>query len=181
MALMILAHPNFEKSIANKTIVDELSKKEVDLEIRNIYQLYPDYRIDVNAEQAALLWHDLVILQYPMYWFNMPAILKVWFDEVFTYQFAYGSQGDKLKNKKLIPSLTVGQPEKNFKDKGNFLLDDFLQSIKHSAEYAQMTYLNYIALYGVSTVAGYSESDIKESAKQHAQVLYNKIIQSKSH
>lgn len=56
----------------------------------------------MSAEQEALLRHDTIILQYPMFWFNMPAILKLWFDEVFTYQFAYGSQGDKLKDKKSL-------------------------------------------------------------------------------
>ncbi|PHM61816.1 NAD(P)H-dependent oxidoreductase [Xenorhabdus ishibashii] len=124
MPLMILSHPNFEQSIANKTIIDELKNSNIDLEIRNIYQLNPNYNIDVNSEQEALLRHDLIILQYPMYWFNMPAILKIWFDEVFTYQFAYGSKGDKLKNKRLLPSLTIGQPEKNFKKDNNLSLID---------------------------------------------------------
>lgn len=66
-----------------------------------------------------------------MYWFNMPAILKIWFDEVFTYQFAYGSKGDKLKNKKLLPSLTVGQPERNFQGDNHLLIDDFMRSIQN--------------------------------------------------
>lgn len=102
MALLILAHPYYTQSIANKTIVNELIKTYPDLEVRDIFQLYPDYKIDVSAEQEALLRHDTIILQYPMFWFNMPAILKLWFDEVFTYQFAYGSQGDKLKDKKSL-------------------------------------------------------------------------------
>lgn len=91
MALIILAHPNTTQSIANKTIVDTVSQNLPNSEIRNIHQYYPNYNIDVKAEQAALLRHDFIVLQYPMYWYNMPAILKIWFDEVFTYNFAYGS------------------------------------------------------------------------------------------
>lgn len=179
MTLMILAHPQFEHSIANKTISDIVSREEPNLEIRNIHQLYPNYQIDVKAEQTALLAHDLVILQYPMYWFNMPAILKIWFDEVFTYQFAYGSKGNKLKGKYLLPSLTIGQPAVNFKEKDHFLVDDFLQPVKRSAEYAQMNYLDYIALYGVSIVSGYPESEIKDKACMHAQKLLAVIQQYK--
>lgn len=67
MTLMILAHPNIEQSIANKTIVEVLQKHLPDMEIRNIHQLYPDYRINIKEEQAALLRHNLIILQYPMY------------------------------------------------------------------------------------------------------------------
>lgn len=116
MTLIVLGHPDIEQSIANKTIIESLQEHITDLEIRNIHQLYPDYKINVQEEQAALLRHDLIVLQYPMYWFNMPAILKLWFDEVLTYQFAYGSQGDKLKDKKLLQSLTVGQVEQNYQN-----------------------------------------------------------------
>lgn len=52
MTLVILAHPNFDQSIANKTIIEQLSRNHPNLEIRNIHQLYPDYKIDIAAEQA---------------------------------------------------------------------------------------------------------------------------------
>lgn len=171
MALMILAHPYFDVSVANKTIIQELQKQDLDLEIRDIHHLYPNYQIDVTAEQEALLRHDTVILQYPMFWFSTPAILKHWFDSVFTYQFAYGSKGDKLKNKKLFPSLTVGQVEGNFYDGEHFLIDDFLRSIQKSAEYAQMEYLKPICLFGVSPVEGNTKEEVQTKAAKHSQKL----------
>ncbi|RDJ51244.1 flavodoxin [Acinetobacter baumannii] len=147
MALLILAHPYYAQSIANKTIVNELVKTYPDLEVRDIFQLYPDYKIDVSAEQEALLRHDTIILQYPMFWFNMPAILKLWFDEVFTYQFAYGSQGDKLKDKKVIISMTVGQKEANMVNDQENLIDSFLKSVQHSIQYTQMQLSGTFLLY----------------------------------
>ncbi|GAA5018759.1 NAD(P)H-dependent oxidoreductase [Acinetobacter puyangensis] len=183
MTLMILSHPNFEQSIANKTIVTELIKQQHDLEVRHIYELYPDYQIDIAAEQAALLRHDLIILQYPMYWFNMPAILKIWFDQVFSYQFAYGSKGDKLKHKKLLASLTVGQPEQNFiVDQKNHLMQSFLKAVQASAQYAQMDYVDPVFLYDISTAIGHSEIQIQAKAKAHSQhlnTLINTLHQSK--
>lgn len=174
MALLILAHPNFQDSVANKTITQELTQIN-DLEVRNIHQLYPNYQIDVKAEQEALLRHDLIILQYPMYWFNMPAILKIWFDEVFTYQFAYGSQGDKLKGKRLLPSLTAGQPEKNFIHNDRNIMDDFLFSVKKSAEYAKMDYINPVILYDIATVTGHTAKEIEAKAKIHSQKILSVI------
>lgn len=137
MALLILAHPYYAQSIANKAIVNELVKTYPNLEVRDIFQLYPDYQIDVSAEQQALLRHDTIILQYPMFWFNMPAILKLWFDQVFTYQFAYGSEGDKLKGKQVIISMTIGQKIQMVNDQEN-LIDSFLKSVQHSIQYTQM-------------------------------------------
>ena len=87
MALLIVGHPELDKSIANNAVITEVRKHHLDIEIRYLHQLYPDYKIDVNAEQAALLRHETIIFQYPFYWYNAPAILKLWFDEVLTYQF----------------------------------------------------------------------------------------------
>ena len=44
---------------------------------------------DIAAEQAKLARADLVILQFPVWWFGMPAILKGWADRVFARGFAY--------------------------------------------------------------------------------------------
>lgn len=67
MPLIILAHPAFDNSLANKTIIEELQKSDLDIEIMNIYNLYPDYKIDIKSEQEALLRHQSIIFQYPMY------------------------------------------------------------------------------------------------------------------
>ncbi|MFC4163931.1 NAD(P)H-dependent oxidoreductase [Epilithonimonas zeae] len=75
MALIILAHPKFERSVANKTVANELRNSSTDIEIRDIHDLYPDYKIDVKAEQDALLRHQTIVFQYPFYWYNMPGIL----------------------------------------------------------------------------------------------------------
>ena len=45
---------------------------------------------DVKDEQQKLLWADAVILQFPLWWFSMPAILKGWVDQVYAYGFGYG-------------------------------------------------------------------------------------------
>jgi len=45
---------------------------------------------DIRAEQEKLKRADLLIFQFPLYWFNLPAILKGWVDRVFSAGFAYG-------------------------------------------------------------------------------------------
>jgi NAD(P)H dehydrogenase (quinone) len=45
---------------------------------------------EIEAEQKKLLWCDVVVLQFPLWWFSMPAILKGWVDRVFANGLAYG-------------------------------------------------------------------------------------------
>ncbi|WP_322005131.1 NAD(P)H-dependent oxidoreductase [Paraburkholderia tropica] len=67
---------------------------------------------DVRAEQEKVLWSDLVIFQYPMWWFGMPAILKGWVDRVMTRGFAYatGRKYDTgmFKGRRAMVSTTTG-------------------------------------------------------------------------
>ncbi|RXK81252.1 NAD(P)H-dependent oxidoreductase [Filimonas effusa] len=173
MALIILAHPDIDKSFANKTIMEALREKAPGIEIRNIANLYPDYKIVAQAEQEALLRHHTIIFQYPFYWYNMPAILKHWFDVVFEYQFAYGSRGDKLKGKNFVPSFTVGAPEKEYYTLGehHFHVNEFCKNLEQTAYYAQMNYISPVYFHGTSLAAGYTENDIKCKAKEHAAKL----------
>lgn len=175
MALIILGHPNIEQSLANKTIIKELEQSDLKIEIRNIVQLYPDYKIDSKAEQEALLRHKNIVFQYPLYWYNMPAILKLWFDMVLEYQFAYGSKGDKLKGKNFIPSFTVGASESEYHTLGehHFRVYEFCKNLEQTAYYTQMNFVEPFYFHGTSINAGYTEEDVKEKAREQAKRLIN--------
>jgi glutathione-regulated potassium-efflux system ancillary protein KefF len=54
MILIIYAHPYPQHSHANKRMLEQAGTLE-GVEIRSLYQLYPDFNIDVAAEQAALV------------------------------------------------------------------------------------------------------------------------------
>lgn len=173
MALLILGHPDIKKSLANKTIIEELENSGLDLEIRNLSKLYPNYNINAEAEQEALLRHQNIVFQYPLYWYNMPAILKHWFDVVFTYQFAYGSKGDKLKGKNFIPSFTVGAPESEYRTLGehHFRIYEFCKNLEQTAYYTQMNYVEPFYFHGTSVNAGYTEEDVKAKARTQGKKL----------
>jgi len=179
MVLIILAHPNFNKSFANKTIIEELQNSNLDIEIRKIHDLYPDYKIDAKAEQEALLRHQTIVFQYPIYWYNMPAILKHWFDVVFEYQFAYGSKGNKLTNKNFVQSFTVGASEKEYHTLGehHFRVYEFCKNMEQTAYYAQMNYIDPIYFYGTSLAADYTEDEVKNKAKDHASRLITRLTE----
>jgi putative NADPH-quinone reductase len=177
MALIILAHPKFNQSVANKTIIEELKNSGLNIEIRNLSELYPDYKIDVKAEQEALLRHQNIVFQYPFYWYNIPAILKLWFDEIFIHQFAYGSQGDKLKGKNFITSITVGGKENDYQALGKhrFNIDDFSKSLVQTSHLAQMNYIDPFYCYGTSATSGNTKEEVTARAKEFSGKLISKL------
>lgn len=67
---------------------------------------------DIIDEQKKVLEADLVIFQFPLYWFSVPAILKGWMDRVLCQGFAFDIPGfydsGFLKNKLALLSFTTG-------------------------------------------------------------------------
>ncbi|MDQ0067632.1 NAD(P)H-dependent oxidoreductase [Chryseobacterium lathyri] len=75
---------------------------------------------DIVSEQEKIEWCEMMIWQFPLYWFSVPAILKGWIDKVFTMGKFYDN-GKIFENgfsagKKAILSVTTGGPEKNYVD-----------------------------------------------------------------
>jgi NAD(P)H dehydrogenase (quinone) len=103
---------------------------------------------DVNREIEKLLWADVLILQFPLWWFSMPAILKGWVDRVFAYGFAYGvgehsdtRWGDRygegiLAGKRAMLVVTAGGWEEHYSARGvNGPIEDLLFPINHGILY----------------------------------------------
>jgi len=177
MILVILAHPNFNLSIANKTIIEALKRSDIEVEIRDLHRLYPDFRINSKQEQEILLKYDTVVFQYPFYWYNMPAILKHWFDVVFEHQFAFGSKGDKLKGKNFLASFTVGGKEKDYSvmEKHHFRLFEFCKNLEQTSYFVGMNFLEPLYSFRISKADGFSDEEIKNTAKTHAARLIQQL------
>ena len=73
--LVIVGHPYWKDSVANRAIIDEFKRINPDAEISNISELYPDGNIDVTAEQKKLLDADTIILQFPIMWYSCPSVM----------------------------------------------------------------------------------------------------------
>lgn len=72
---------------------------------------------DVSGEIEKLLWSNLVIVQFPLWWFGAPAILKGWIDRVFVYGGMYSStrrfDTGACRGKRVLLSVTTGSTERD--------------------------------------------------------------------
>jgi NAD(P)H dehydrogenase (quinone) len=103
---------------------------------------------DIAAEQEKLRQADVLILQFPMWWYTMPAILKGWVDRVYAYGFGYGvgehslrKWGDRFgegtfKGKRAMLVVTTGGWAAHYSERGiNGGIDDLLFPINHGVLY----------------------------------------------
>ena len=108
--IVISGHTDLATSVANKTILDTLAQELPDAGIVKLDSLYPDFNIDVEAEQQRLLGADIIVFEFPIFWYSWPSMLHRYVEEVFQHGFSHGTTGDKLKGKKLVLSFTTGAP-----------------------------------------------------------------------
>jgi hypothetical protein len=100
--LLTLAHPALERSRANRALA-KAAKGLEGVTFHDLYETYPDFAIDIEAEQEKLLAHDVIAVQFPLYWYSTPALMKEWFDLVWLHGFAYGLDGNALAGKRCSP------------------------------------------------------------------------------
>ncbi|WP_433653922.1 NAD(P)H-dependent oxidoreductase [Nocardia sp. CA-128927] len=105
---------------------------------------------DVARQQQLVIESHTVIVQFPLWWYGMPAILKGWFDRVFTNGFAFGIRdrdgkvckyGDGgLAGRRLLPIVTAGDRADALGPRGiSGDIDDILWPLLHgTAHYTGM-------------------------------------------
>ncbi len=96
--LFVIAHPDLGQSRANRHFAS--SAKSVEgVEVLDLYKAYPDMFVDGGHERRRINNKSTLILQFPIYWYAAPGLLKEWIDRTFSYGWAYGTNGTRFKAK----------------------------------------------------------------------------------
>jgi len=128
----------------------EVARKVEDITIVDLYREYPRFDIDPDTEQQRLLDHDVIVFQFPLFWYSTPSILKEWQDIVLEHGFAYGTGGTKLSGKRMRLALTAAGPKDAYLPEGyqRDHLRTFLRPLEQTARLCQMQFLPPYVLYG---------------------------------
>ena len=153
--LVIAAHPQLEHSRATRSLMDAAQGLDpARVQVRDLYAIYPDYCIDVAAEQALLVEAQLVVWLHPVHWYAMPPMLKLWLDEVFAFGWAYGPGGRALAGKDLWLAASTGGPQESYRPDGynRYFFDAFLHPCEQTAALCGMRWLPPLLLHGAHRV-----------------------------
>ncbi|SFN18195.1 Putative NADPH-quinone reductase (modulator of drug activity B) [Chitinophaga sp. YR627] len=150
--LVVVIHPNIKSSVINKRWVKALNEHPDKYTVHQLYAVYPDEKLEVQAEQWLIEQHDKIVFQFPYYWFNCPPLFKKWLDEVLTYGWAYGSKsGYKVSGKKIALAISVGvdEHEYNQSERYKYTLAELTRPFELSFEYVKADYRPLFAYYGL--------------------------------
>lgn len=152
--LVLFAHPALQQSRANKKLISGIDKPDY-VAFHDLYEAYPDFFIDVQHEQQLLTEHDIIVMMSPFFWYSTPAILKEWQDLVLEHGWAYGSQGNQLKDKIFFNILTTGGSAEAYQPGGynNFTIRQLLAPLEQTANLCKMIFLPPYTVSGTHSMS----------------------------
>jgi glutathione-regulated potassium-efflux system ancillary protein KefF len=147
--LIVHAHPQPSQSRVVKDLLSVLQSRP-GAEVRSLYELYPDFDIDIEAEQQALLRNQQVVWLAPVYWYSVPTLMKHWIDQVLAHGWAYGQGGEALKGKACWWVASAGGSQEAYTAKGMHKrpFADYVAPIEHTACFCGMQWFAPFVVHG---------------------------------
>jgi glutathione-regulated potassium-efflux system ancillary protein KefF len=166
---VLAAHPDWRESRVNRVLLQQ-ARSVAGVHVQDLYARYPDYDIDVHAEQANTEAAQLLVLLHPVQWYSMPALLKLWMDEVLSYGWAYGRAGTALHGKDLWLVASTGGPEASYHPAGynRYFFEAFLPPYEQTAALCGMRFLPPLLLHGAHRAS-------REEVDAHAEVFRQRL------
>lgn len=176
MILLVHAHPQPSRSIANRALLDAVRALPGVL-VHSLYDRYPDFSIDVAGEQAALAQAHTLVWQHPTYWYGAPALLALWLEKVLTRGWAYGAGGTALAGKRVLWATTTGNLADQIErgELEHMSEDDFSPSLKFTARYCGMTWLPPFVVHRAHRLAADDLARRAQAYRARLQQLVNDV------
>lgn len=167
--VVLLAHPNFGASVANKELYDTVKE----IEGVTIYNLYEKSKENFEVEEWSRILTDasMLIFQFPFYWMSAPYILKKWQEEVFTHV----AKTPAIAGKPMTVVTTVGSDSEAYRSGGrnHFTVDELLRPYQVAAIASGMRWQTPIVVYG--TASADPAKSISQGANQYKKLIDNTL------
>jgi glutathione-regulated potassium-efflux system ancillary protein KefF len=179
--VVLCAHPHLEHSRVTHALARAAAGADLprvapgkalpQIDVRDLYALYPDYLIDVAAEQAVLADAELVVWLHPVHWYGMTPLLKLWTDEVLAFGWAYGPGGTALHGKDLWLVVSTGGSAEAYRPDGlnRYFFDAFLPPYEQTAQLVGLRFLPPLVLHGAHRL---SDGEIET----HVQTFVSRLV-----
>jgi putative NADPH-quinone reductase len=164
--LIVVAHPDIAHSTVHATWLRAQRHAGI-ADVHEIVPAYPDGVIDVRNEQRLVEAHPRIILQFPIFWYSVPAVLKNWMDQVLSHGWAYGSGGDAFKGKELGLAYSTGTAAEAYQAGGRnrFSMSELTKPLELTTIFIKARFLPSFVLHGAN--AGFTQRELEASARAY--------------
>lgn len=168
--LVIFAHPYFEYSSANVELIKAYENAE-NVYFKDLYEEYPDFHIPAFRERKRIREFERLVFHFPLIWFGIPPLLKLWIDEVFDMTWN-PEVNHPLQNKDAVIIVTIGGKEENYTKNGLYetTISELLKSLTLSLKVNNIEITDFIIIYDADDLEENSLKEISEKIKKTLEI-----------
>lgn len=111
--LVLFAHPYLEFSQSNRELTNFYVRHQ-HYHFRDLYEEFPDFHIPAFRERKRIVAYDRFIFHFPLIWFGVPPLLKLWIDEVLDARWLDAASENPLENKEVFFLITTNYRREHF-------------------------------------------------------------------
>jgi glutathione-regulated potassium-efflux system ancillary protein KefG len=170
--LVIFAHPFFEFPDSNQELISMYEDKE-QFDFMDLYEFYPNFHIPAFKERKRLTKYDTFIFHFPLIWFDIPPLLRLWLDEVMDARWTKKEIDNPLEGKRVFIFVTTISKRRSFGQYGKYKIE--FESLLTS--FSLLLKVLEAKVYPIYTVFD-SEHQTKENIEIHKQNFFGIINQT---
>lgn len=193
--LIVFAHPDSSSfnAVLKDISVKTLSEMGHDVMVSDLYKMHFNsvgnssdiitpgfYAEEIKTEMEKLERADLVVFNFPLWWFSFPAIMKGWVDRIFASGFAYGDGkgiycAGAFKGKKALLTFTTGSPEDSYgENQRHGKIEHMLFHIHHGMfRFTGMEVLQPFIAFSPSRVTGEERKKYLENYSERLKTIFS--------
>ena len=128
--LVLFAHPFLEFSSNNKELTNFYERHQ-HFNFRDLYEEYPDFHVAAFKERKNIYQYERFIFHFPIIWFGMPPLLRLWIDEVVDTKWLNEDEKNPFENKEVYFLITTRSKERSFGPNGkhHFTIEELISGI----------------------------------------------------
>lgn len=168
--MVIFAHPYFEYSSANVELIKVYNDVQ-QIQFKDLYEEYSDFHIPAFRERKRIRDFERLVFHFPLIWFSMPPLLKLWIDEVFDMTWS-SEVNHPLQNKDAVIIVTIGGKDENYSKEGLYetTIFDLLKALTLSLKVHHIEVTEYITVFDADDLDQNHLDEISKKIKQTLEI-----------
>lgn len=152
--LVLFAHPYLEHSKSNLELINFYVRHQ-HYTFRDLYEEYHDFHIAAFRERKRIANYERLVFHFPLIFFGIPPLLKLWIDEVFDLNWLNEDEKNPIAGKDATILVTVNGKEADYQKNGKYgyTVDELISGLIVVLEQNQIKITNKLCIFNVDNLS----------------------------
>ena len=154
----------------NSRTLTNFYEREQNFTFRDLYEEYPDFHIPAFRERKRIVNYDRFVFHFPLIWFGMPPLLRLWLDEVMDGNWLNNYHENPFENKEVYILVTTRSKERSFGKHGKhgYTIEELLSGFLIVLKVFKANLKNIYIVYDTENL---SKKEIIQHKQRFAEIL----------